>query len=83
MKKRRFANLKRNTYKFENTKNVSNLRIVSMIPGDRKVAGCFNFFNSNILKCGIIDNNRMFPIDPTGSLDDFFLRGYLNYWRFF
>ncbi len=30
-----------------------------------------------------IDNIRMFPSDPTGSLDDFFLRGYLNYWGFF
>jgi len=24
----------------------SNLRIVSMIPGDRKVAGCINFYSS-------------------------------------
>lgn len=30
-------------YKILNVKDNSNLWIVSMIPGDRKVAGCFNF----------------------------------------
>ncbi len=30
-------------YKGSSSNNNSNLRIVSMIPGDRKVAGCFNF----------------------------------------
>ena len=32
-------------YKEDRAMNISNLRIVSMIPGDRKVAGCFNFSN--------------------------------------
>jgi hypothetical protein len=30
-------------YKSQNIKNISSLRIVSMIPSDRKVAGCFSF----------------------------------------
>ena len=34
---------KSNLYKYENIKDISNLRIVSMIPGDLMVAGCFNF----------------------------------------
>ena len=34
-----------NTFKPLIINNNSNLRIVSMIPGDRKVAGCFNFSN--------------------------------------
>jgi len=34
-------------YKFMKTINSSNLWIVSMIPGDRKVAGClFSFFGN-------------------------------------
>ena len=31
-------------YKYEKTNNISNLRIVSMIPGDLMVAGCLNFY---------------------------------------
>ncbi len=34
---------KQKFYKQENAVNISNLRIVSMIPGDREVAGCFIF----------------------------------------
>jgi hypothetical protein len=37
--------INQNPFKLKNTKNVSNLRIVSMIPGDRKVAGCLVFSN--------------------------------------
>ena len=36
----------RKIYKFQKRENISNLMIVSMIPGDRKVAGCFDFFGS-------------------------------------
>ena len=35
-------------YKSSKIVNISNLRIVSMIPGDRKVAGCFNFSGDKI-----------------------------------
>ena len=38
-------NKKRKVYKFKEIARISNLRIVSMIPGDRKVAGRFNFSN--------------------------------------
>jgi len=34
----------RKVYKFWEINNISDLWIVSMIPGDRKVAGCFNSF---------------------------------------
>ena len=34
-------------YKDKTTKSYSNLRIVSMIPGDQMVAGCFNFFDNS------------------------------------
>ncbi len=39
--------------------------------------------NINIYKLFVINNIRMFPSDPTGSLDDFFLRSYLNYGGFY
>jgi len=32
-----------NFYKLNMANHISNLRIVSMIPGDRKVAGCLMF----------------------------------------
>ena len=35
---------KQKTYKSRNIQCSSNLRIVSMSPGDLRVAGCFNFF---------------------------------------
>ena len=38
--------INQNTFKSEKIKNISNLRIVSMIPGDRKVAGCFYVSNN-------------------------------------
>jgi len=34
------------TYKLNIINIISSLRIVSMIPGDRKVARCFNFFKN-------------------------------------
>ena len=34
--------MRQKAYKSSNIQNISNLRIVSMIPGDREVAGCFN-----------------------------------------
>jgi len=34
---------KQKAYKPKKAEDNNNLRIVSMIPGDRKVAGCFNF----------------------------------------
>ena len=43
----KFLNLtKGKIYKLKRMKNISSLRIVSMIPGDLTVAGCFNFFNN-------------------------------------
>ncbi|PIN93414.1 hypothetical protein COU54_03085 [Candidatus Pacearchaeota archaeon CG10_big_fil_rev_8_21_14_0_10_31_24] len=41
-----------NIYKPYTTRKVINLRIVSMIPGDRKVAGCLTYFNSQGGNCG-------------------------------
>jgi len=35
---------KRKIYKDKYSSNINNLRVVSMIPGDRKVARCFNNF---------------------------------------
>ena len=70
-----------NLYKPLDAPYPSNLRIVSMIPGDRKVAGCFNSYR-NLFKQNIIDNIRMFPGDPAGSPDDFFLRNFLKNWEF-
>ena len=35
----------RKAYKVRDIFNNSSLRIVSMIPGDREVAGCFNFYS--------------------------------------
>jgi hypothetical protein len=43
MEKMLNLNYKQKFYKQEDTINISNLRIVSMIPGDREVAGCFIF----------------------------------------
>ena len=34
---------KQKAYKHLNSQIISNRKIVSMIPGDREVAGCFNF----------------------------------------
>ncbi len=36
---------KHKIYKLEDSLTFSNLMIVSMIPGDRKVAGCFNLLD--------------------------------------
>jgi len=36
-----------NIYKYLNTVYISNLRVVSMSPGDLSVAGCFSFYNSS------------------------------------
>ena len=33
--------------------------------------------NSNIYKSIKLEENRMFPSDPSGSLDDFFLMSFL------
>ena len=35
--------LNRNPYKLKPSFNISNLRVVNMLPGDHKVAGCFYF----------------------------------------
>ena len=42
-----FSNLvRRKVYKLKSHNTINNLQIVSMIPGDREVAGCFNFFDN-------------------------------------
>ena len=46
----------RKPYKLTRLNNISNLRIVSMIPGDLRVAGCFNY--SIVFREG--DNGRYF-----------------------
>lgn len=43
MQKKIILNIKQRFYKQEYIISISNLRIVSMIPGDREVAGCFIF----------------------------------------
>lgn len=48
----------RKTYKTQNTRNNNLLRDVSMIPGYRKVAGCFNISNN----LGELSNGRHFNI---------------------
>lgn len=44
MKNKRKFHLSRKTYKYLMPENISSLRTVSMIPGDRKVAGCLSNF---------------------------------------
>ena len=46
-------------YKSMTSLNISNLRIVSMIPGDRKVAGCFNYLQ---IPGMALQSNARFPI---------------------
>lgn len=38
-----------------------------------------NELNQKVYKACITYENRMFPSDPSGSLDDFFPRSYLNF----
>ena len=45
MEKKSILEIEPKFYKQENIVNTNNLWIVSMIPGDRKVAGCFIFCN--------------------------------------
>jgi len=40
-------NQDQNPFKCKKTKNISSLRIVSMTPGDREVAGCLSFLFHN------------------------------------
>jgi len=69
-------------YKESQTNNISNLRIVSMIPSDRKVAGCFIFSNfrgyvkvpnQNLYKCKVYSNINMLPGNPKGLPDESFV----------
>ena len=48
-----------NTFKPLIINNNSNFRIVSMIPGDRKVAGCFNFSDDSGGMLNGINNYRL------------------------
>jgi len=49
------------------------------LPGDKVEI----HLNSKIYKSIITNKIRIFPGDPSGSPDDFFLRNYLKCWEFF
>ncbi len=38
----------RKVYKYQEIINISSLRTVTIFPGDRKVAGCFNYSGGNL-----------------------------------